>query len=170
MQTGKLIMEHQIQNEFGVAPIVLLPPTSPAADLGGMAEPDFATQFLEQSFEPGAVTTSFQAHDHAPLELCIESSHLLFVLVLQLIKDEFASFSFQITDGLLSCMKVNADIYCVHSASFQSHVRAVRESSIHGRRRLLHNISTACVSGRAIGQPVVEGLIHPLTRMVLTSS
>src|ERR1700730_8213994 len=147
MQTGKLIMEHQIQNEFGVAPIVLLPPTSPAADLGGMAEPDFATQFLEQSFEPGAVTTSFQAHDHAPLELCIESSHLLFVLVLQLIKDEFASFSFQITDGLLSCMKVNADIYCVHSASFQSHVRAVRESSIHGRRRLLHNISTTRVSG-----------------------
>src|SRR6266487_4663197 len=30
MQTGKLIMEHHVQNEFGVAQIVLLPPTSPA--------------------------------------------------------------------------------------------------------------------------------------------
>src|SRR5207249_7577316 len=120
MQTGKLIMEHQIQNEFGVAPIVLLPPTSPAADLGGMAEPDLATQFLEHSFEPWAVTTCFQAHDYLPNELGVESPHLLFVLVLQLMKDEFASFSFQITNGLLSCMKVNADIYCLHSASFQS--------------------------------------------------
>src|SRR5882757_4197561 len=98
MQTGKLIVEHEIQNEFGVAPIVLLPPTSPAADLGGMSEPDFATQLLEQSFEPGAVTTSFQADDNLPVELGVEGPHLLFVLVLQLSGDEFASFSFQITD------------------------------------------------------------------------
>jgi hypothetical protein len=53
MKTGKLIVEQQIQNEFRVAPIVLLPPTSPTTDLGGMTEPDFATQFLEQAFEPG---------------------------------------------------------------------------------------------------------------------
>src|SRR5205823_6157505 len=118
--TGKLIVEHQIQNEFGVAPIVLLPPASPAADLGSMPEPDFATQLLEQSFEPGAVTTSFQADDYLPVELGVESPHLLFILVLQFTADEFASFSFQITDRLLPCMKVNADIYYVHSASFQS--------------------------------------------------
>src|SRR6266581_5593482 len=85
-----------------------------------MAEPDFATQLLEQSFEPGAVTTSFQAHDHPTTELGVKSPHHLFVLVLQFTGDEFASFSFQITDRLLPCMKVNADIYCVHSASFQS--------------------------------------------------
>ena len=85
-----------------------------------MTQPDFATQFLEQSFEPGAVTTGFQADDYWTAELGIESTHLLFVLVLQFTGDEFASFSFQITDRLLSCMKVNADIYCVHSASFQS--------------------------------------------------
>src|SRR5438046_2519310 len=89
-----------------------------------MAEPDFAIQFLEQSFEPGAVTTGFQPNDHLPAELGIESPHRLFVLVLQFTGDEFSSFSFQITDRLLPCMKVNADIYCLHSASFQSHVRA----------------------------------------------
>src|SRR5207237_10786465 len=98
MQTRKLIMEHQIQNEFGVAPIVLLPPTSPAADLGGMSKPDFTTQLLEHSFEPGTISTGFQAHDYLPAKLGVESSHLLFVLVLQLTKDEFTSFSFQITD------------------------------------------------------------------------
>src|SRR5216684_3258975 len=120
MQTRKLIVEHQIQNEFGVAPIVLLPPTSSAADLGGMTQPDFATQLLEHSFEPGTVTTCFQADDYLPAKLGVKSLDHLFVLVLQFTGDEFASFSFQITDRLLPCMKVNADIYCVHSASFQS--------------------------------------------------
>ena len=75
-----------------------------------MTEPDFATQLLEHGFEPGTVTTGFQAHDYWFLELLVESPHLLFILVLQFNDDEFASFSFQITDRLLSCVKVNADI------------------------------------------------------------
>src|SRR5437870_12882855 len=104
MQTGKLIMEHQIPNEFGVAPIVLLPPTSSTADLGGMPQPNLATQFLEQSFEPGAVNTGFQPDDYGTEELSIETSHLWLVLVFQLMKDEFDSFSFQLTDGLLAGM------------------------------------------------------------------
>src|ERR1700681_1505615 len=85
-----------------------------------MPKPDFATQFLEQSFEPGTVPTGLQTHDHVPAELAVESPHHFFVLVLQFTGDEFASFSFQITDRLLPCMKVHADIYCLHSASFQS--------------------------------------------------
>ena len=41
-------------------------------------------------------------------------------------------------------MKVNANIYWSHSASFQSHVheQLSREFNTHGWRRLLHNIST----------------------------
>jgi hypothetical protein len=85
-------------------------------------DPDLAAELLEQGFEPGAVTTRFETDNHLTLELLVESPHLLFVPVLQIRNDEFASFSFQITDSLLSCMKVNADIYCFHSASFQSPV------------------------------------------------
>src|SRR6266446_5991616 len=107
-----------------------------------MPKPDFAAQFLEQSFEPGTVTTSLQSHDHLPADLGIESPHRLFVLVLQLTSDEFACFSFQITDRLLPCMKVNADIYCLHSASSQSPVKESREFTTRGGRRLLHNITT----------------------------
>jgi hypothetical protein len=39
----------------------------------------------------------------------------------------------------LSCMKVNANIYCLHSASFQSLVKDSPEFT-QGGRRLLHNI------------------------------
>src|SRR5229473_3213401 len=118
-----------------------------------MPKPDCATQLLEQSFEPGAITTSFQAYDHLPAELGVESPHLVFVLVLQFTGDEFASFSFQITDRLLPCMKVNADIYCLHSASSQSPVKESREFTTHGGRRLLHNITnTAGVHGRRVSK------------------
>ena len=40
------------------------------------------TEFFEQLFEPGTVTTGFQPDDHAPLELLVESAHFVFVLVL----------------------------------------------------------------------------------------
>src|SRR6185369_10097842 len=113
-----------------------------------MAEPDFATKLLEQGFEPGAVTAGFQAHDHGAQELLVESTHLRFVLVLQFGNDEFASFSFQITDGLLSCMKVNADIYFLHSASFQSHISKLNVSlTTHARRRCFITSVPPAVAG-----------------------
>jgi hypothetical protein len=42
----------------------------------------------------------------------------------------------------LPCMKVNADIYCLHSASSQSPVKESRKFTTRGGRRLLHNITT----------------------------
>src|SRR6185369_998359 len=69
----------------------------------------------------------------------VESPHRRFGFVLECSGDEFTCFSCQITDRLLSCMKVNANIYCVHSASFQSLVKGSPEFT-QGGRRLLHNI------------------------------
>src|SRR6185503_4369349 len=97
-----------------------------------MAQPDFAAQFFQQALEPGTVTTGFQADDHLASELGIESPHHCFVLVLELMEQKFSTISCQITDGLLSCMKVNADIYFLHSASFQSHIRELNVS-LHSR-------------------------------------
>src|SRR5688572_12604216 len=99
-----------------------------------MTQPDFAAEFFQQSFEPGTVTTGFQSHDDLARELGIGSTHRRFVLVLELMEQHFSTVSCQITDGLLSCMKVNADIYFLHSASFQSHIRKLNVS-LHSRRR-----------------------------------
>src|SRR5882757_2773676 len=112
-----------------------------------MAEPNFATQLLEQSFEPGTVATGFQSDDYPTAELGVESTHLLFVLVLQFTGDEFASFSFQITDRLLSCMKVNADIYCLHSASFQSPSKRALSLLKAGRRCFITSVPGAVATG-----------------------
>src|SRR4029453_4959509 len=114
-------MEHEIQNQFRVTPIVFLTPARAAPNFRGVSEPDFAAQFFQQSFEPAAVTTGLESDDHVALELGVESAHFLFVLVLKFVELDFSTLSCQITDRLLSCMKVNADIYCVHSASFRSH-------------------------------------------------
>src|SRR5262245_12972791 len=117
------MVDHQLPNEFRISPVVLMPPARAAPNFGGIAEPYFVTKLLEHRFEPGTVTTGFEPNDYPTLELFVKRPNLLFVLVLQVSNDEFASFSFQITDRLLSCMKVNADIYWVHSASFQSLVK-----------------------------------------------
>ena len=60
-------MDQQIQNQFRVASIVLLPPTRAAPNLGRVAQPDFVAQLFEQLFEPGAVTAGFQPDDDALL-------------------------------------------------------------------------------------------------------
>src|SRR2546429_346825 len=62
-------------------------------------------------------------------------------------KDEFASFSFQITNGLLSCMKVNADIYCLHSASFQPPSKRALSLLKAGRRRFIKSVPGAFAHG-----------------------
>src|ERR1044072_6929606 len=82
MQPGKLIVDHQIPNEFGIAAVVLLAPTRAPSNLRGMTDPDFMAELLEHDFEPGAVTTGFETHDHWSLELLVESPNLLFVLML----------------------------------------------------------------------------------------
>src|SRR5215510_9828679 len=125
-----------------------------------MAEPDCATELLEQSFEPETVTAGFESYDHWSWKLLIESAHLLFVLVLQFGNDEFASFNFQITDGLLSCMKVNANIYLLHSASFQSHISQLNVSlTTHARRRcFITSVPPAVAGGCA------RVTTHPLPR------
>jgi hypothetical protein len=46
-------------------------------------------------------------------------------------------------------MKVNADIYCLHSASSQSPVKESREFTTRGGEALLHNITTRAKSRRA---------------------
>src|ERR1044072_8146288 len=134
MQTREFIVDHEVQNEFCITAIVLLPPTSAAPNFGGIAQPHFAVQLLQHGFEPRTVATCFETDNNVSCECGVETADLVFVLVFQFACDEFASFSFQIANGLLSCMKVNADIYCVHSASFQSHVheRLAREFNTHG--------------------------------------
>src|SRR5437660_2868013 len=147
VQPRKLIMDQQIQNQFRVASIVLLSPTRAAPNLGRVAQPDFVAKFFEQLFEPGAVTTGLQPDDDAPHELRVEGAYFVLVLMFEFVRDELTTFSCQITDRLLSCMKVNADIYCFHSASFQSHVQSTgREFTTRGRRRLLHNIKLQLAS------------------------
>src|SRR3977135_4230108 len=133
-----------------------------------MAEPAFATQLLEQSFEPGAVTTSFQADDYLSAELGVESPHRCFVLVLQFTADEFASFSFQITDRLLSCMKVNADIYCLHSASFQSPSKRALSLLKAGGACFITSVPGAVAAGSLCDVPEIARETRSIPLPVLT--
>lgn len=52
-------MQQQVQDQFRVSAIVLLPPAGPAPNLSRVTQPDFVTECFEQLFEPGAITTGF---------------------------------------------------------------------------------------------------------------
>src|SRR6185503_2858994 len=135
-------VEHQLQNEFRIAAIVLMSPARATTNLRGITQPDFATEFFQQSFEPGTITAGFEPNDHLASKLRIESAYFCFALVFKFVEDKLSALRCQITNRLLSCMKVNADIYSFHSASFQSQcLRAECEFTTRGGR-LFHNIKS----------------------------
>src|SRR5438270_11943556 len=90
----------------------------------------------------------------------------------EFVRDELTSFSCQITDRLLTCMKVNADIYCLHSASFQSPSKRALSLLKAGGACFITSVPSALADG-IFNQPsiyhIVEPKTHPLTRVVLTS-
>src|SRR2546430_16132353 len=88
-------------------------------------------------------------------------------------KDEFASFSFQITNGLLSCMKVNADIYCLHSASFQSPSKGALSLLKAGGACFITSVPRAVATGflpSPSGRGLGEGLAVRTSRINIFSS
>ena len=113
MNPRKVSAHQQLQNQIGIAPIVLLPPFGELPNVSGVADPDLATQFFQQFFKPGRITTALKSYDY-PLagKLFVESPHRLPVLVQQHQLFYLSIFGCQITDRLLTSMKVHPDIYC----------------------------------------------------------
>src|SRR5688500_11563439 len=117
----KLMMEHQLQDQFRIAAVVFLAPAGAPTNLGRVAEPDLVPQFFQQLFEPGGITTGLEAHDYRTAQLFIELTYRFLVVVLELVASELSGFSFQTANCLLTCMKVDAAIYNVsHSGCLLS--------------------------------------------------
>src|SRR5258706_14101401 len=107
MDAGKVAAHHQLEDQSGVAAIVLLPAMSAAANLGSMTEPDFAVQCFQHFFEPGGVTTALKTYDDLAqaAEVSKESTHcspLFGVLMRQFQLFKFTIFSCQITECLFA--------------------------------------------------------------------
>src|ERR1043165_833917 len=69
------------------------------------------SQLGQHLFEPGAVTTGFESDDYFTSECAIKPPHVV-TLMAQLKPMDLAICQVTVTDGLLTSMKINCDIYC----------------------------------------------------------
>jgi hypothetical protein len=75
MNPWEVTFVQQLENQIGIPPIVLLPPFRKLPNVSGVADPDLATQFFQEFFKPGGVTTTLKTDDHSlPGELFVEST------------------------------------------------------------------------------------------------
>src|SRR4029453_8824879 len=110
------VFDHQVENQLGIPPVVLLPRAGAASDLGGMPDPDLVPEFGQQFFKPLAGAGSLQLDNHRFRQLGIELADFI-ILVVQLSPLNLAGRQIRVSDFLLSWMKINAAIGH-HEASF----------------------------------------------------
>src|SRR6185295_10501007 len=111
MQAREITLQHQVQHVVGIAPIVFLAARCLASDFGRIAQPICMTQLGQHLFEPGAVTTGLKTDDYFACEPGIKRSHVI-MLMTQLEAMNLTVGQVTVTNGLLTSMKINCDIYC----------------------------------------------------------
>ncbi len=114
MDAGKVAFHHQVQDQVGIAPVVLLFAWRFASDLGGIAQPNGLAQLRQQLFKPGAVTAGLEGHYYFALKLLIKLTHIV-TLMVQLLAMDLAIRRIAPTYGLFTRMKINCNVYW-HSA------------------------------------------------------
>src|SRR6266700_7305191 len=145
MNPRKVSAHQQLQNQVSIAPIVLLPPFGILANVSGVPNPNLAPQFFQQFFKPGRIAAALKANDYAlPAKLFVESPHPGRVLVPQHQLLNLSTFGCQITDRLLTSMKVHPDIYCHGRLLLLTQIMFTVSLTTNGWRLPLHNIRRPC--------------------------
>src|SRR5262249_46947018 len=129
----EFILEQQIKDGLGIAPIRLLARAGALANLGGIADPDGVVEFKEQLLKPGTVAARLEAHNGWTRQASIESLNLLKLVVPKLEMMNFAIVGVRPDDDLLPCVKINATIDR-HGDSFH-HAGLFNRKSNNLRRR-----------------------------------
>src|SRR5439155_7109665 len=136
----KLMLQQQIQDQFGIPSICLLARPSPPSNLSSVTNPNLMAQFLQHRLKPRAVAAGLETNDYLPFELSIELSYFIQRLMPQLPFMDLTIISVTPLDQLLPCMKINPTIRS-HGDSFL--VLKLTASLINPRQgsHLLHYIT-----------------------------
>src|ERR1051325_1701527 len=111
LDTREVAFQQQVKNQFGIPPVVLLPPSGEAPDFTGVADPDLAAEFLKQLLEPAAVATGLQADDDSAGKLRVELAQIIGAVV-ELNNLNFARVRVTVSDSLRPRMEIDAAKNC----------------------------------------------------------
>src|SRR5687768_18383876 len=91
----KLIVAQQLQDQFRIAPVVLLPSPGAPPNLGRVPEPNLVPEFVLQLFEPGRISAGLEAHDSRTGPLGLELTERFLELVLSVMASKLYGFCFE---------------------------------------------------------------------------
>jgi hypothetical protein len=81
MNSGKFVVEQEIEQELRVATIVFLPTASELADGQSVADAQLMTEFFHGAMKPQRITGSFHADDGGSRELGIKRTHVVALMI-----------------------------------------------------------------------------------------
>src|SRR2546426_3756763 len=130
---GKAFREHQIEDEPGVALIGLLLAHFTGADLRGVSNPEFVTEFREQALEPMNRTSGFDAYTNRLLQTAVERMSFAAFVVQSPLEKQLSRGFFRHGNLLIACVKITS--YNQHcSAPFPEPWSFQQLPSLLGRR------------------------------------
>src|SRR5260370_15982316 len=102
----KALGEQEIQNEPGVALIGLLSAQLTGANLCGVSDPQFMTEFREQTLEPVNRASGFDAHVHRFLQTAVERMSSAALVVQSPLEKQLTGLVVGHGNLLIACVKI----------------------------------------------------------------
>jgi hypothetical protein len=111
MNSGKLIMAKEIEQEFRVTPIVFLPAASELADGQSVADTQLMTERFDDAVEPQGIAGSFHADERGSWKVGIKRTHVVALMV----ERDFVLLSVTFVhpaESLCADMQIHSDVHC----------------------------------------------------------
>src|SRR5205807_8756525 len=138
---GKLLATQQVQQQLGVAPVVLLPAPGELSNGVGIAHQQPVPRLLDQLVEPQGIPRGLDADHCGSGELRVERAHVVAAVVERVLVD-LSVGCIHPADGLGADMQVNSDVHCHSRLLFKPKPNGSgREYQLSPRRRVSHDIT-----------------------------
>src|SRR5947209_2678907 len=138
---GKLLAPQQVQQQLGVAPVVLLPAPGELSNRVGIAHQQPVPRLLDQLVEPQGIPRGLDADHCGSGELRVERAHVVAAVVERVLVD-LSVGCIHPADGLGADMQVNSDVHCHSRLLFKPKPNGSgREYQLSPRRRVSHDIT-----------------------------
>ncbi|MGB8540520.1 MAG: hypothetical protein WCD49_02680 [Candidatus Acidiferrales bacterium] len=88
MRSGKIPVQQQVQQQFGVTPVVFLTAQRAFSDDIGIPNQQAMPEGFQQSVKPPCIPSGLQAHDSGNRKLRVENTHVVTLMIERALVDQ----------------------------------------------------------------------------------
>src|SRR2546426_8857700 len=164
---GKLLAPQQVQQQLGVAPVVLLPAPGELSNGVSIAHQQPVARLLDQLVEPQRIPRGLDAHHCGSGELRVERAYVVAAVVERVLVD-LSVGCIHPADGLGADMQVNSDVHCHSRLLFKPKPNGSgREYQLSPRRRVSHDITYRFIGLKVLWNEHLQKRWPPLPASLL---